>query len=129
MVTFTAYGHPNIRAMHDRTFEFTKERACTPRGDCIVGVAADFTLAQLKPLLKADTLRFEISCNGISEVVHATPNQVFSDAHELVVRIGEFASARTFATRADKSSAQFSPALRTALQIPGTKIKIDITQE
>lgn len=128
-VMFTARGHPNILATHHRTFEFTKDAACTPRGDCIVGVAADFTLEQLKPLLNAERVRFDISCSGIREVVHAVPNPEFSHPSELVVRIGAFTSDRTFAVRADKSAADFSPEFRAALHNPATRIEMTITPE
>ena len=39
---FSARGHENIRGVHKTTFEFTKEKELTLKGDCIIGVNADF---------------------------------------------------------------------------------------
>ena len=35
-----AYGHENVRSTHKTTFEITKERALTKRGNCIIAVGA-----------------------------------------------------------------------------------------
>ena len=32
------FGHPNIRSLHGRTIEITREPHLTLQGDCIVGV-------------------------------------------------------------------------------------------
>ena len=33
-------GHKNIRALHKKTIEITKDSDLTPSGDCIIGVNA-----------------------------------------------------------------------------------------
>ena len=126
-VTFTARGHPNIHAAHDRTFEFTKEEHCTPQGDCIVGVSATFTCEQLKPLLRAAQIKITMRCGALEEVVSAVPNPDFAHPSEFVVRIGEFSSDRTFAIRANKAASDFSPAFRTALRDSAAMITVTIT--
>ncbi|MEK6831428.1 MAG: DUF371 domain-containing protein, partial [Thermoproteota archaeon] len=45
-------GHENIRSNHPRTIEITKESHLTPSGDCIIGVNASASCADLPPLLK-----------------------------------------------------------------------------
>ena len=45
-------GHENIRSNHQKTIEITKESHLTPSGDCIVGVNASASCADLPPLLK-----------------------------------------------------------------------------
>ncbi|HLC66878.1 MAG TPA: DUF371 domain-containing protein [Candidatus Nanoarchaeia archaeon] len=122
--SFSAFGHPNIRASHPRTFEFTKDPECTPEGDCIVGVAADFDTAAVQKFRGAIVLR--IDCGTQREVVHAEVNPLFSHPSELVVRIGEFASDRTFAIRADKAAAQFSTPFKAELRQPNVKITVTI---
>ena len=42
--SFTAYGHKNILATHKTTIEFTKDKELSLKGNCIVGVRADFDL-------------------------------------------------------------------------------------
>ena len=50
--SFNCYGHENITARHKTTLEFTKDRDLSLKGDCIIGVKADFSLPQLKNLIK-----------------------------------------------------------------------------
>ena len=45
-------GHENIRSNHQKTIEITKESHLTPRGDCIVGVNAKYSCADLPEELK-----------------------------------------------------------------------------
>ena len=49
-IAFT--GHENIRSNHQKTIEITKESNLTPRGDCIVGVNAKYSCADLPDELK-----------------------------------------------------------------------------
>ena len=35
-----AWGHPNVTGKNNMTFEFTKEKTLTKRGDCIIAVNA-----------------------------------------------------------------------------------------
>ncbi len=51
--SFICYGHKNITAKHKTTLEFTKERDLSLKGDCIVGVKADFDLLQLRKFIKS----------------------------------------------------------------------------
>jgi hypothetical protein len=51
-----AFGHPNIQSIHPTTIMLTKERQVTKRGDCIVAVGADKSVADLSPEFK-DALR------------------------------------------------------------------------
>ncbi|MDH5659201.1 MAG: DUF371 domain-containing protein, partial [Nitrosopumilus sp.] len=45
-------GHENIRSNHQKTIEITKESHLTPQGDCIVGVNATASCADLPETLK-----------------------------------------------------------------------------
>lgn len=129
MVRFTARGHPNILATHNRTFEFTKDPMCTPRGDCVVGVAANFSLEQLKPLLRNKRIEIALECDGIREIAHVDVNPAFCHPTEFVVRMGEFRSDRTFAVRADKAAADFSAEFRRALRNPDARITVTLRAE
>ncbi|MBI5391111.1 DUF371 domain-containing protein [Candidatus Woesearchaeota archaeon] len=102
---FTAHGHPNLRAMHPTTLEFTKEEHLTLRGDCIVGVRADFDSQSLQKLFAgAQPLIITLTVGSVQEVVHATYNPSFSHNSEMVIRLSTFADARTFAINADKAA-------------------------
>ena len=50
--SFTCYGHNNVISRHKTTLEFTKDEDLSLKGDCIVGVKADFSLQQLKKFIK-----------------------------------------------------------------------------
>ena len=45
-------GHENIRSNHKKTIEITKESHLTLRGDCIVGVNAKSSCADIPEELK-----------------------------------------------------------------------------
>ena len=52
--SFTCYGHENITAKHKTTLEFTKDKDLSLKGDCIVGVNADFDINKIKELIFKD---------------------------------------------------------------------------
>lgn len=103
--TFHAYGHPNILAMHKSTLEFTKEREVSLKGDCIVGVKADFDLNELKKFInkcKNKKVRIIMEANGIKEEISAEINPHFNSDKEMVIRKTDFVSERTFAINSSK---------------------------
>jgi len=123
---FHARGHPNIKATHKSTIEFTKADYVTLEGDCIVGINADFDSAQLKRFVKQHkAVQITIKTGGLKEVIFAKTNPDFDDEHELVVRLGEYASPRTFAVRADKAAKHLSRELIKALQM-GSHMEVQI---
>ncbi|MBI2664258.1 DUF371 domain-containing protein [Candidatus Woesearchaeota archaeon] len=106
--SFPVFGHKNILATHKNTIEFTKDRSLTANGDCILGIKADFDLYKLRQFLSADKVRIIIAVDSISETITATPNKNFDDNKEMVIRVGDFTSERTFAVRADKAAKHLS---------------------
>lgn len=114
--SFTIHGHENILATHSRTVEFTKDDGLTKNGDCILGVKADFELEELKKFLGCKRVTITITVANLSETITATPNPKFSSNHELVIRLGEFDSERTFAVRADRAASWFDRQLVYALK-------------
>jgi len=105
------YGHPNVRAWHEKTIEITKDSTLTLKGDCIVGVRASKgcseLLKELKSALNNDAVvkfgievgnhSFEFTARGSSELT-------FEDDHEIVIRKSDYASPRTLAVKADKAA-------------------------
>ena len=92
--TFTCFGHPNILAKHVKTVEFTKDKELTERGDCIIGIKADFDLNELKKFSKK--VKFICSVidpetNGeLSSEFKCFVNPEFSSDHEIVLRKSHF---------------------------------------
>jgi len=125
---FRAWGHPNIKATHKNTIEFTKEEYLTPEGDCVIGVKADFDTKKLHDFAeKHKFAKITIKTGGLSEIIVAKTNPEFDDDKELVIRLGEYASKRTFAIRADKAAKHLNRELIRALQM-GSPMEIDISE-
>ena len=104
---FTCRGHKNVRSMHENTLEFTKDTELTERGDCIIGVAADFEYFKIKEFLlanKESKLVFDLRVKELSCQVQCSPNLEFSDKHELVLRKGDYLSPRTLGIFANKAA-------------------------
>jgi uncharacterized protein len=122
LMKFNSRGHENIRATHATTVEFTKDSSLTEKGDCIIGVRADFDLEQLKKLKGRVVLH--IKCQGREQAVSCTINPLFSDEHELVIRKSSFTDSRTFATQADKAAIDLDRAFVALLKNPDSKIQV-----
>lgn len=126
---FHAYGHPNILATHKTTLEFTKDREVTLKGNCIIGVNADFELNKLKQLIKNtknNKIIITINASKIQEKINAEINQDFDDNKELVIRKTNFISKRTFAISSNKAALELKRQLINFLKENKNKISIVI---
>ncbi len=111
---FNAYGHQNVLGTHKTTLEFTKEKEVSLKGDCIVGVNADFELSRLKEFIRKSiknnnkkitiTIKTILQNKQFQETILAEIDPNFEDAKELVIRKTNFVSERTFAIKADKAA-------------------------
>lgn len=126
--SFTAWGHENITAKHKRTLEFTKDSELSLEGDCILGVNANFSVYDLKELIKEGTkLKMVIRVEDVSDEVIFEGNPSFDDDKEIVVRIGDFGSERTLGFKADKACRDLKTELIRKLKNPNQKIDVLIT--
>ena len=125
---FSAHCHSNITARHKTTLEFTKDSELSEKGDCIIGIKADFELEELKRFMNFDRIRIKITATeltGLTEEITAVPNPDFSSNYELVIRKTDFTSKRTFAVKADKAAADMNREFADALKSNG-RIRIHI---
>lgn len=121
-------GHQNIRSFHPRTIEITKESHLTPQGDCIVGVNASSSCADIPNELKKELrdpkskIRFSIMVNDmIFEVIgKGHPELVLSHQNDIVIRKSDFICPRTMAIKCDKASDNIPREMILALQNPET---------
>jgi len=128
--TFHARGHKNIIAAHLTTIELTKDEHLSVRGDCIVGVSADFDPVRLQAFLAgAKGLVFTLRCAGRSETIKATGNPSFKADKELVIRRGPFASDRTIATGADRACFDLDRHFVEMIKNPDAVIEVTIKRE
>ena len=133
--TFWAFGHPNILAIHPTTFMFTKETCVSKRGDCIVAVATDRSLAELnnqfkdalkKPKAKV-TIIIEAGDTKESITAAGSPNLILNHPTDIVIRKSNYVCNRTLAVSAEKASIDLSRGLVEKLKDPKQRIKVTLT--
>ena len=130
-------GHENIRSNHQRTLEITKESHLTPRGDCIIGVNAKSSCAdlpeELKNKLKNPDSRVNFSIKvGDEEFVmegKGHPDLILSHTEDIVIRKSDFVCPRTLAIKCDKASDLLPRSMVKLLQDPNTIGTFTITVE
>jgi 16S rRNA (adenine(1408)-N(1))-methyltransferase len=129
--SFFVYGHPNIRATHFKTLEFTKDTELTERGDCIIGIKADFDIARLKQFQKKIRIICEIEHEGrvLRSEFKSKVHPGFNDDHEMVLRKSGFPSERTFGIGLNLGANHLDREMVKLLQDPNTKMKVTIKSE
>ena len=133
----TFYGHPNIRSLHAKTIEITKDEHLTPRGDCIIGVKADKACADLDESLKhrlksnSSVIKIEIMVGDKSFLISGSGDKRLSmlNAHDIVIRKTNFVCPRTMSVLCDKASSDMPRKLVKVLQDQETKGIFRITLE
>ena len=127
-----ANGHKNIAATHLTTLEITKEIHLSRRGDCIIAVAADKSLADLSEEFKESVrkssakLTLIIEANGITAQINAYGSSKLTLTHpsDMVVRKSSYIDDRTLAINADKAAAGLPRKLVEKLRNPKQKVRI-----
>lgn len=131
------YGHPNIRSLHAKTIEITKDEHLTPRGDCIIGVKANKACADLDQSLKhrlrsnSSVVKIEIIVGDESFLISGRGDERLSmlNAHDIVVRKTNFVCPRTMSVLCNKASSDMPRKLVKMLQDQETKGIFRITLE
>ncbi len=122
-------GHENIRSNHQKTIEITKESHLTPSGDCIIGVNATASCADLPPTMKKklqnpnSKVTFSIKVGGHEFNVHGRghENLVLTHLEDIVIRKSNFVCPRTLSVKCDKASDLIPREMVSLLQNPNTK--------
>jgi hypothetical protein len=123
-VTFTAYGHPNIRATHRSTLEVTTQPTLTLRGDCILGIRATQSPSTIDvaigPLLRRPSSRIttRLSTGAVTEEIHGvgSPKLALRNTSSLVWRTSNYIDDRTIAIHCDKAARDIARELISRLQ-------------
>ncbi|MFX1449584.1 MAG: DUF371 domain-containing protein [Promethearchaeota archaeon] len=128
-----AFGHKNLFGTHKTTFEITKERNLTKRGNCIIGILANKGLIDLsqkfKEKAKSNT---EIKCilmvKDIKEEIlgYGHPSLTFSHPKDIVIRKSKYKCARTLMIGANKSANDLDRKLIKLLQNPKTQLNMKL---
>jgi hypothetical protein len=102
-------GHPLVTANHPSTLEITCDRDLSLRGDCIIGVSADYGArdlpGEIRSLLCNDDacIHTTLSCDGMTVEVQARGSSAFTLDHptDMVWRKSGYVCGRTVAIHAD----------------------------
>lgn len=128
-------GHENIRSFHQKTIEITKESHLTPQGDCIIGVNATSSCADLPSqfkeklrnpnskvsfLIKVEEYEFYVKGRGDERLI-------LTHKDDIVIRKSDFVCPRTLAIKCDKASDLLPRKMVSLLQNPNTKGTFVIT--
>jgi hypothetical protein len=132
-----AYGHENIQATHASTFEITKDARLSEKGDCVIAVSADKSMADLSPEFKQNLRRENtrivilIETEEETEAVNAFGSQRLTLTHprDIVVIKSDYICSRTLAIQADKAACGFSRKLVEKLRNPKQRVKITLNVE
>jgi uncharacterized protein len=135
--TFWAVGHANIHAIHPTTLMFTKDIHVSQKGDCIVAVTADKSVADLSVQFKEELrkpkakLTVFIEAGDLIEEIKAlgSPKLCLCHPTDIVIRKSDYICSRTLAICADKASNNLSRDLVEKLQDPKQKVKITLRVE
>jgi len=119
---FKAYGHRNVLATHKKTLEFTKKDFLTIKGDCILGIKADFK----RPIGLSGKIRIRIRVDELSDEIIAYFNNDF-DSDEMVIRKSDYIDKRTFAINADKAACDIDREIVRKLKDPKKHLEIEIS--
>lgn len=122
-------GHENIRSLHQKTIEITKDSHLTTSGDCIIGVNATCGCADLPQEIKGKLLdpktqvKFSIKVNEheFEFKGYGHPDLTFENSDDIVLRKSDFISDRTLAIHCDKASDIIPREMIQSLQDPKTK--------
>ena len=136
--SFTCFGHRNITSRHRNTLEFTKDKELSLKGDCIIGVGADFSLEGIKKFMENKIksndkienakdkipIKITIKMDDIAEEINGLINPEFNDAHEIVIRTTGFVSERTLVVGADKAAKDIGKGLMELFRNPANKMTV-----
>jgi len=132
-----AFGHKLVLSTHRTTFEVTKDRDLTTRGDCIICVKANKGAADLSEDYKVLARRADadiivtIEAGGVVETARAKgdPRLTFIDLEDIVVRKSSYICGRTVAVKANKAAVDLSRELIEKLKNPNQKVTVTLTVE
>ena len=126
-------GHPNVRALHQSTFEITQEDYLTPTGTCIIGVHADRGLcdldAEFRKALATDAAllvtTLSVGTETCTITARGSSRLTLSHPTDLVWRRSSYVDNRTIGVYADFTAKTLPRTLIAAL-IQEEKMTVDM---
>lgn len=125
---FNISGHENVLGNHKNTIEFTKESYLTKKGDCIVGISADFSYDQvMKIVTNFSKIKVIIEIDCIIDTLTAFINKKFDDKEEIVIRRSGYLSKRTLGINSNKAVIDINRQIIEKLKNSDAIAKVTIT--
>jgi hypothetical protein len=129
--SFIARGHPNIRAIHEKTVEVTKH------GDCIAAIKAEKSLADLSLEMKNAARRPEsiisltirVGEKAFTTTGRGDPELTWRHPTDMVARMSGYTCPRTLMVHADKATIYMPRSLVQQLKDPQAIVKITVSIE
>ncbi len=119
-------GHSNIRSLHQKTIEITKDSTLSLNGDCIVGINASCGCKDIPDIMKKKlqnsesnvklSLKIQDYCFEINGKGH--DDLLLSHPHDIVIRKSEFVCPRTLAVNCNNASDDIPREIIQLLQKP-----------
>jgi hypothetical protein len=120
----TFYGHPNVRSLHSKSIEITKDGYLTPKGDCIIGIKANKACTDLGESFRRGLIsnsaivKIEVIVENESFIIKGRGDDRLSmvNPHDIVIRRTNFICPRTMSVLCDKASSDMPRELVRLLQ-------------
>jgi hypothetical protein len=135
--TFMARGHANIRAIHEKTIEVTRETHLTTQGDCIAAVAAEKGLRDLPQEMREAarrrdstiSLSLRIDNRVFTTTGRGDPTLTWDHPTDIVARMSGYVCPRTLMVHADKATIHMPRSFVQQIKNLETIIRVTITIE
>jgi len=135
--TINAQGHQNVLGTHKTTFEVTRDRELSKRGNCVIGVNAnkapiDFGHEFREACRKEGSkITVRLQAEGLTETIRGrgSPSLSFTHSREMVGRKSLYASDRTIMVSSDKAAYDLDKQLIAVLKYSKTKLNVQIIVE
>ena len=133
----TFYGHPNVRSLHSKSIEITKDGYLTPKGDCIIGIKANKACTDLEESIRRGLksssviVKIEVIVDDESFIIKGRGDERLTmlNPHDIVIRRTNFVCPRTMSVLCDKASSDMPRELVRLLQHQEQKGLFRITIE
>ena len=132
-VEIIASGHRNILATHKTTWQITREKEITKKGDCIIGVGANVACNNLPVWLKNSlklekSLSITLSIKGKQYTGYALGHSQlsFQNNTDIVFRKSNFISGRTVGVNCTFAAIDLPSQIRASLKFPQTQLNIKL---
>lgn len=120
----TFYGHPNVRSLHSKSIEITKDGYLTPKGDCIIGIKANKACTDLEESIRrglkssSAIVKIEVIVGDESFNIKGRGDERLTmlNPQDIVIRRTNFVCPRTMSVLCDKASSDMPRELVRLLQ-------------